>query len=87
MRITLIPKGYIFIYNATFTFTTVSFNGTYHNAANYYPFQDANYGVSNKISWFLIKAPSLSNLEKNIIDSFSKLSDKIVSITTLPGVQ
>jgi hypothetical protein len=62
MRITLIPRGYIFIYNATFTFTTIGFNGTYHNAANGYPFQIANYGVIGKISWFLIKAPSLSNL-------------------------
>ena len=55
MRITLIPRGYIFIYNATFTFTTRSFNGTYHNAANGYPFKNANYGVIGKISWFLIR--------------------------------
>lgn len=60
MRIALTPKGYIFIYNATFTFTTISNNGTKHKAANGYPFSDTTYLSSKSISWFLIKAPSLS---------------------------
>ncbi len=60
MRITLSPKGYIFIYNASFTFQTVAYNGTFHKATNGYPFSINNYAVSRTISWFLIKAPGLS---------------------------
>ena len=87
MRITLTPKGYIFIYNATFTFTTMPFNGTLHKAINGYPFADVNYATSKAISWFLIKAPALSDMEKNIIDSFSKFSNDALNFTTLPFVQ
>lgn len=60
MRIRMAPKGFIFIYNATITFTTRSFNGTYDKAANGYPFFNSNYAATKSISWFLIKAPSLS---------------------------
>ena len=60
MRIILSPKGYIFIYNASFTFETPANNGTFHKATNGYPFSINNYVVSKIISWFLIKAPGLS---------------------------
>lgn len=60
MRVKIATKGYIFIYNASFTFTTRAFNGSYDQAANGYPFFDTNYGATKTISWFLIKAPSLS---------------------------
>jgi hypothetical protein len=35
----------------------------------------------------LIKAPSLSETETKIIDSFANISQKIVEFTTLPYVQ
>ena len=62
MRLTLSPKGYTFIYNVTFNFKTMSLiNNQYDYAANMYRFSDGNYDVSASISWFLIKAPSLSD--------------------------
>ena len=38
-RITLEPKGYIFIYNVTFSFITRPFNGTRDQAINLVPFK------------------------------------------------
>lgn len=88
MRLTLSPKGYTFIYNVTFNFKTISLDpSNYHLAANGYRFSDANYDVSKSIIWFLIKAPSLSDNEKLIMDSFANISDKVSSFTTLPYVQ
>ncbi len=87
MRINLTPKGYIFIYNVTFNFTTKTFTGIHDYAANGYRFSEANYAVSKKLVWFLIKAPSLSDTEKSIIDGVSKMSDTVISITTLPFMQ
>jgi hypothetical protein len=61
MRLTISPKGYTFIYNVTFTFKTIALDPlNYHYATNRYRFSDSNYGVSQSIIWFLIKAPSLS---------------------------
>jgi hypothetical protein len=37
--------------------------------------------------WFLIKAPSLSETETQIMDSFANISQKIIEFTTLPYVQ
>lgn len=88
MRLTLSPKGYIFIYNVTFNFKTMSLtNGQYDFAANMYRFSDLNYDVSASMVWFLIKAPSLSDTEKKIMDSVSGFSTKALAITTLPFVQ
>ena len=87
MRINLSPKGYIFIYNASFIFQTAAYNGTFHKAINGYPFSIDNYVVSRTISWFLIKAPGLTETEKNIIDKMSKFSENILDFTTLPFVQ
>jgi hypothetical protein len=87
MRITLTPKTYIFIYNVTFTFTTKTLNGTYNFATNGYRFSDTDYSVTGSINWFLIKAPSLSTLEQNIINGISGLSDKILQVTTAPYFQ
>jgi len=75
MRLTLSPKGYTFIYNVTFNFKTKTLtNGQYDFAANMYRFSDLNYDVSASMNWFLIKAPSLSDTEKKIMDSVSGIS-------------
>jgi hypothetical protein len=88
MRLTLSPKGYAFIYNATFKFKTIPLqNGSYDYAANMYRFSDFNYDVSATMIWFLIKAPSLSDIEKKIMDGVSGISTQILSATTLPYVQ
>lgn len=88
MRLTLSPKGYAFIYNSTFNFKTIALeNGNYDYAANMYRFSDGNYNVSGNMIWFLIKAPSLSNIEKSIMDGVSGVSTQILSATTLPYAQ
>jgi hypothetical protein len=88
MRLTLSPKGYTFIYNVTFNFKTKPLiNNQYDFAANMYRFSDGNYDVSASMNWFLIKAPSLSDTEKKIMDGVSGFSTKIISVTTLPFVQ
>ena len=88
MRLTLSPKGYTFIYNVTFNFKTMTLNNSqYDFAANMYRFSDLNYDVNASMNWFLIKAPSLSDTEKKIMDSVSGFSTKVLTITTLPFVQ
>lgn len=88
MRLTLTPKGYIFIYNVTFNFHTIPLmNNNYDFAANNYRFSDLNYNVNGSLNWFLIKAPSLSDIEKKIIDGVSGLSKNILQVTTLPYIQ
>ncbi len=62
-------------------------NGNYDFAANNYRFSDTCYDVSALMVWFLIKAPSLSESEKKIIDGVSTFSNKVEAITTLPYVQ
>ena len=88
MRLRLSPKGYAFIYNITFKFKTITYDpSNHHYAANGYRFRDTNYDVEDSLVWYLIKAPSLSDSEKTIMDSFANVSDKILSFTTLPFVQ
>ena len=52
-----------------------------------YRFSDLNYNVSGSMVWFLIKAPSLSDTEKKIMDGVSGISTQVLSATTLPFVQ
>ena len=88
MRLTLSPKGYTFIYNVTFNFKTMSLtNGSYDFAANMYRFSDTCYDIPASKIWFLIKAPSLSDTEKKIMESVSGFSTSILALTTLPYVQ
>lgn len=81
------PKGYIFLYNATITVTTMNFPGTYHRSTNNRPFQDANYALSASEVWFVIKAPDMTDIEKSIIDGLSETSDMISNFTTKPYIQ
>lgn len=88
MRLRLSPKGFTFIYNVTFKFKTITFDSNnHHYAANGYRFRDTNYDVADSLVWFLIKAPSLSETETTIMDSFANISQRIISFTTLPYVQ
>lgn len=52
-----------------------------------YRFSDLNYNVSGSMIWFLIKAPSLSDIEKKIMDGVSGVSTQVIAATTLPYVQ
>jgi hypothetical protein len=86
-RISLQPKGYIFLYNVTFTFNTISFPGTYHHATNNYPFKDSTYDQTLSKVWFVIVAPGLSDMETSIVDGLSKMSGQILDVTTQPYIQ
>lgn len=60
-RIIIEPKGYIFLYNATFTCTTMDYPGvTTHRAINLRPFSEDNYALSDSLVWFVIKAPDMT---------------------------
>jgi hypothetical protein len=62
-RIILKPKGYIFIYNVTFTVTTMNEPTPIDYSKNDVPFKSSNYEKSANLKWFLIQAPSMNSLE------------------------
>ncbi len=86
-RVSIEPKGYIFIYNATFTFNTVSDIGRIDYSSAWYPFKLTVYNQTASETWFLIKAPSMTDTEKGIINGVSKMSDKISEYSTMPYMQ
>ena len=86
-RIIMEPKGYIFLYNATITVTTIDITDPLHYSVNNRPFQEANYALSSDLTWFVIKAPDMTDAEKKIIDGLSETSDMISDFTTKPYVQ
>ena len=61
-RIKIVPKSYIFLYNATFIVTTRDMGGVLDYSLIGYPFAVTNYGISKSMSWFLIKGPPFSDL-------------------------
>ena len=71
------PKGYIFLYNATISCQTMDFPGFYHYSVNNRPFRDGNYALGGSLVWFVIKAPDMTEGEKQIIDGLSKTADLI----------
>ena len=61
-RITLEPKTYIFLYNATFTVTTKADPGTPEYSLAGMPLKTSNYLKNASLTWFLIKGPPFSTL-------------------------
>lgn len=86
-RIVMEPKGYIFLYNATINVITMDMPSPKHYAVNGRPFQDSNYALGDSLVWFVIKAPDMTDMEKQIIDGLSQVSDSISDLTTKPYVQ
>jgi hypothetical protein len=86
-RITLYPKTYIFLYNATFTVTTESQPATLDTSVQLMPFKVTNYLMTASLTWFLIKGPPFTSLEIGIMNSFSTLSTKTNNFLTTPYVQ
>jgi hypothetical protein len=86
-RITLTPKTYIFLYNATFTVLTETQPTTIDYSTSLMPFKETNYLKSASLTWFLIKGPPFSTLEVGIMTSLSTLSTKTNWILTSPYVQ
>lgn len=86
-RIVMEPRGFIFLYNATIKCSTMSFPGIYHLSSNGRPFKLTNYDVPRETVWFLIRAPDMANIEKQVINGMSNMSDAISNYTTLPYVQ
>jgi hypothetical protein len=62
-RIVMQPKGYIFLYNATISCTTMDFPGivNINRSENGRPFKESNYGRKESIVWFVIKAPDMTD--------------------------
>ena len=60
-RVELTPKGYVFIYNSTFTFNSIPNDGVVRYSVNGFPFKIDVYNQSLSLMWFLIKTPSLSD--------------------------
>lgn len=88
-RIIMEPKGYLFLYNATISVETMGYPGVglQDLSQNGRPFKKTNYEVKKSIIWFLIKAPDMSNIEKQIINNFNNISDAVNNFTTLPYIQ
>lgn len=61
-RIYIEPKGYIFLYNATFRVTTNTYAGVLDYSTLGYPFDLNNYGASSSLTWFVIKGAEFSEL-------------------------
>lgn len=74
-RIKLVPTGYIFLYNVTFTVTTMEQTSTVDTAANLLPFKPTNYQMSIKNTWFVIKAPSMGALESSIVNGVAGVNN------------
>ena len=85
-RIVLKPKGYVFLYNATFTATTKTSTNTDFSAFGM-PFRPAPYLQTASLVWFLIQGPPFSAFEANIMNSFATLSQKTNDILAKPYVQ
>ena len=75
-RIIIEPKGYIFLYNATFRVTTRAENGITDYSQLGYPFNSLSYDQVSTLTWFVIKGPEFSSVETNIMTSFSTLATK-----------
>lgn len=88
-RIILEPVGYIFLYNATFTVTTKNYDNTTgpDYSIDLMPFKETDYAKSASLSWFLIKGPPFSELEENVMTSFSTLASKANDFLAKPYVQ
>jgi hypothetical protein len=86
-RIILEPKGYIFLYNATFTVTSREETNTTDYSGKSLPFKASNYLKSQSLSWFLIKGAPFSELEENVMNTFSTLSTKTNNLLTQPYIQ
>jgi hypothetical protein len=86
-RIIIQPKGYIFLYNATITAITMDMPSVLNRSQNGRPFKIIDYGISKSIVWFVIKAPDMTDAEKQIINVFSGASDALSTVTTLPFIQ
>ena len=59
-RITVEPKGYIFLYNSTVSVTTVDPPTPFHTSADTMPFKDTVYQATFSSTWFLMQSPSMS---------------------------
>lgn len=85
-RITIQPKGYIFLYNETVTVTTREEPTTLDYSIDSMPFKTTNYQKTAEKNWFLMNSPSMSDTEKSIINGFNKMNNIFSSTTTSPVI-
>ena len=85
-RIFVEPIGYIFLYNDTVLVTTKSQPASLDTANDDVPFKPSNYGKTASISWFLLKSPSMTDMEKSVINQIGSISNVMAKATTSPFV-
>ena len=85
-RIFVEPIGYIFLYNDTVLVTTKSQPASLDTANDDVPFKPSNYGKTASISWFLLKCPSMTDMEKSVINQIGSISNVMAKATTSPFV-
>jgi len=85
-RIYIEPKGYIFLYNKTVTITTKTQPAIVDTANDTMPFKPAAYSKSGTIKWFLLKSPSMTEGEKNVINNIASINTVLAKATTAPFV-
>lgn len=83
-RITLEPKGYIFIYNETVTVTTMEEPSTLHYSRDNMPFKTTNYQKIAEKKWFLMNSPSMTDTEQAITNGLSGFNDAFANATAAP---
>jgi len=54
------PKSYIYLYNTTFTVTTMALPSPVHQSMSGVTFFATVYGQTASVVWFLIKGPEMS---------------------------
>lgn len=85
-RITLQPTGYIFLYNQTVTVTTKVQPATTETSTDLTPIKTAVYSKTGTINWFLLKSPSMSDMEKKVINNIASINSISAAATTSPVV-
>lgn len=62
----------MFLYNVTFTVTTMKIVDPKHKAMNNRPLKDSVYSKSASIVWFFIQAPAMSETAKKAVAYFAE---------------
>lgn len=83
-RITIEPKGYIFLYNDTVTVTTADQPDPLDYSRDDMPFKTTNYQKTGTKNWFLMNSPSMTDTETSIINGLSGFNDAFAQATATP---
>jgi hypothetical protein len=85
-RISLEPKGYVFLYNETVTVLTKDPPSPYEESLDGLPFKTSTYQKTGSKSWFLMRSPAMTDSEQAVINGLSSINNVLVTTTTTPFV-